>query len=193
MKKLTLSLLIGTSFFFSCKKDTTPTNPTPTDPCLSVSITVTATPTTATPCATTADGSISVSASGSTGFTYKLNSGAYQASGIFSGLTAGSYTVTAKDANGCTKSQTVTVSAAPAGTNFTNVKNIITSKCGGCHLNGGNDGSANFDNDCSIVSKWDRINIRCVTQGGMPPGSPLSSAQKAQITAWVNAGHRYTD
>lgn len=193
MKKILIPvLLLGNLFFIACKKDTSST-PTPTDPCLSVSLTVSATPTSATPCATTADGSISISASGSTGFTYKLNSGNYQASGIFSGLTAGSYTVTAKDVNGCTKSQTVTVAAAAAGTNFTNVKNIITSKCGGCHLNGGNDGGANFDNNCSIVSKWDRINIRCVTQGGMPPGTALSTAQKAQITAWVNAGHRYTD
>lgn len=192
MRKNICLLSLCTFFFFSCKKEEN-TQPAPTDPCLNVNIVLSITLSGATPCVSPADGSISVSASGSTGFTYKLNNGNYQASGNFSGLAAGSYSVTAKDVNGCTKSQSVTIGAAPAGTNFTNVKNIITSKCSGCHLNGNSDGNTNFDNDCNIVNKWDRINIRCVTQGGMPPGNPLTTAQKSQITAWVNAGHRYTD
>jgi hypothetical protein len=192
MRKNICLLSLCTFFFFSCKKEEN-TLPAPTDPCLNVNIVLSVTPSVATPCVSPADGSISLSASGSTGFTYKLNNGIYQTSGNFSGLSAGSYSVTAKDVNGCTKSQSVTIGAAPAGTNFTNVKNIISSNCSACHFNGNTD---DFDNDCNIVNRWDRINIRCVTLGDMPPvppGNPLTAAQKSQITAWVNAGHRYTD
>lgn len=50
---------------------------------------------------TTGTGSIVASASGSTGFTYNLNNGAYQASGTFSALSPGTY-IRSKDLNGCT-------------------------------------------------------------------------------------------
>lgn len=55
------------------------------------------------------DGSITVSATGGTGFTYSLNNGAYGASGTFSSLAAGNYVVTAKNADGCTGSASFTV------------------------------------------------------------------------------------
>lgn len=54
--------------------------------------------------------SVTVSASGGTGtLTYKLNNGAYQASNIFNNIAAGTYTVIVKDANGCTKSGSLTI------------------------------------------------------------------------------------
>jgi uncharacterized membrane protein len=81
----------------------------------------------------------------------------------------------------------------PAGPNFTNVKNIINAKCSGCHTNGGQSGGANYDGDCKIVDGWSKINQRCVVVGDMPPGGSLTTAEKNQITAWVNAGHNYTD
>lgn len=75
------------------------------NPCAGVTITVTGTvinPTTG-----SNNGSINASASGGAGsFTYSLNGGAFQASGAFNNLAAGAYTVTAKDANGCTGSNT---------------------------------------------------------------------------------------
>jgi gliding motility-associated-like protein len=57
------------------------------------------------------DGSVTVLASGSTGpYTYSNNGGTtFQASGTFSSLTSGSFTVIAKDANGCTVSVPVTI------------------------------------------------------------------------------------
>ncbi len=55
-------------------------------------------------------GSITVTGSGGTpDYFYKLNNGNYQSSGLFIGLYAGSYTVWVKDANGCTKSSTVSI------------------------------------------------------------------------------------
>jgi hypothetical protein len=167
-----------------------------TNPCTGITINIVPTVVSVLPCPSTL-GSITVSATGSTGFTYNKNGGAYQASNVFSALAAGNYTIGVKDANGCTNSQVISVGTSVMGPNFTNVKNIIQANCSGCHLNGGNDGGYNFDNDCSIVTKWSQIKGACVspyTLRRMPPsGGGLSSTLQAQITAWVNAGHRYTD
>ena len=54
-----------------------------------------------------ADGSVQATASGGTSpYTYALNGGAFQTSGVFGGLAAGSYTVTARDANGLEQTST---------------------------------------------------------------------------------------
>ncbi len=77
--------------------------------------------------------SVSVNATGGTGtFTYKLNSGTYQSSSVFTGVAAGNHTVTVKDANGCTstKSFALTQPAAPATL-------VATSSAGFIACNGG--------------------------------------------------------
>ncbi len=98
------------------------------NPCAGVTITVTGTTTNPTS-SSAADGSISAVAAGSTGFTFNLNGGAYQASGNFTGLTAGSYTVGAKDGNGCTGSSSFTLTAPNpcAGVTIT-VSNTVASE-----------------------------------------------------------------
>jgi len=181
---------ISSILFFSCKKSDP--SPAPANPCTGLSIAVTTSSTSNTPCQP-ANGSIIVNASGSSGYTYSINGGNFQTNNNFTGLNAGNYNIIVKDANGFASSaQTATISNAAAGPNFTNVKNIVTLRCGSCHLNGGSDGGVNFDNPCNIVAKWDRINTRCVTQGNMPPQG-LNTTEKSQITAWVNAGHGYTN
>lgn len=65
---------------------------------------------------------------------YQLNSGAFQSSGSFTGLAAGGYLITAKDANGCTLSKSVVVNDF-GGPTF-NIINLIDVSC-----YGGNDGS----------------------------------------------------
>lgn len=83
----------------------------------------------------TANGQILVSASGGTGTKkYKIGSGAYQNSGLFTGLAAGSYTITARDGNQCTTSIQITVNdqGAPELT----VSSVTHVSCFG-----GNDGS----------------------------------------------------
>src|SRR5204862_73256 len=67
-------------------------------------------------CHDDANGTITASGSGGTGALSYSIGGAFQASGSFTGLAAGSYTVTVKDANGCTKTQPVTISNPPAVT-----------------------------------------------------------------------------
>jgi gliding motility-associated-like protein len=61
-------------------------------------------------------GSVTVAGSGGIPpYQYKLGGGSYQASGIFSTLAAGSYSVTVQDANLCTFDVSVTVTQPPTG------------------------------------------------------------------------------
>jgi hypothetical protein len=83
------------------------------DLCAAKTITVTGTAINAGPVAGVANGSINASAAGSTGFTYRLGTGAFQASGNFTALAAGTYSITAKDADGCTKTQSFTIAYDP--------------------------------------------------------------------------------
>lgn len=173
---------------------------TATNPCTNTTIVITAAIVNTTPCITPANnGSITVSATGSTGFTYNNNGGAYQSSNVFSGLNAGNYLIGVKDVNGCTQTKTVTVSVVASGPLFAQMRTLITTRCsgGGCHMNGGSAAGYNFDTDCSIVTNWSKINGACVTYTlkKMPisPQATLTTAEKTIITNWVNAGHRYTD
>jgi len=78
-------------------------------------------------------GSIIVTASGSSGFTYSLNNGPYQASGTFSNLAAGAYTIRAKNGDGCIGSGSFTVADGDpcAGKTITVTADASSSeKCG---------------------------------------------------------------
>lgn len=86
------------------------------------------------------NGAISATSSGGTpGYTYSLNGGAYGASSSFNNLAAGSYTVTAKDANGCTQSFQTTV-VEPSQVTATGISTASTGANGTITLtgNGGN-------------------------------------------------------
>ena len=175
---------------------------TTSNPCATINIVITTAIVNNTPCVTPATGTITVTATGSTGFTYNINGGTYQASNVFSALTAGNYTVGVKDVNGCTKTAVATVANVPYGPLFAQMRTLISTRCNGsgCHIGAGqNSAGYNFDNDCSIVSKWSQINHTCVlyTQGWVKmPKSPqpfFTAAEKQKVTDWINAGHRYTD
>jgi hypothetical protein len=172
----------------SCSKSSPDPTPPSSDPCAGKNILITATPTAATGCGGT--GSLTVSATGSTGFTYKLNGGSYQASGSFTAVAAGNHTVYAKDAAGCEKSQAVTVtSTGTLGVKFTAVKNLLAAKCQTCHNPANMQGGMNWTVDCNIVQFSARIKVRAVDIGDMPFGGPmLTTGEKAIITDWINAG-----
>jgi gliding motility-associated-like protein len=66
-------------------------------------------------CHGAANGTISVSASGGTpGYTYSIGSGSFGTSSTFSPLPAGSYTIKAKDANGCIYTTVATITEPSA-------------------------------------------------------------------------------
>jgi hypothetical protein len=187
--------LCSFSYLVSCSKNDGGGTTPPADPCANKTITVTPTVSqNADPCANT--GKVSVTASGSTGFTFKVDNGSYQSSGDFSDLSPGSHTFTAKDAGGCEKAASVSIPPLTAGTNFTAVKAVLQTNCAipGCHVSGGQ--SPNWTDDCTIVRNADRIKARAVDAAGtlnqMPPtGSALPQADRDKINAWITAGKKF--
>ncbi len=169
-----------------------------TNICTGVTITASAVGTTAVPCGG-AGGSITVTASGSTGLTYSLSGGAFQTSNIFANQAAGNYVVTVKDVNGCTQTANTTVAAAAAGPQFLAVKTIVQNNCAisGCHNATSVAGGINFTIDCNIVSNGARIKVRAVDLAGtpsqmpQPPNAALSGTQQQQITSWITGGGRF--
>jgi hypothetical protein len=163
--------------------------------CAGVTITLTATGTTSDPCAP--NGTITATASGSTGFTYSLGSGAFQAGNTFSNIAPGTYTVNVKDTKGCTSSASVTLASLTAGPLFTAAKGVITTNCAisNCHTGGSPTGGISFSVDCNIVINKDRIKARAIDANPsiMPPTGSLGQADKDKITAWLNAGGKFTD
>lgn len=79
-------------------------------------------------CAGSSTGSVTVSGSGGVApIQYNINGGAFQASGTFNGLTAGSYTIVARDGNNCTVTLPVTINepAIPLTTAISAKVNIL--------------------------------------------------------------------
>lgn len=147
---------------------------------------------------TTADGKITVLASGSTSFTYKLNyTGTYGANNVFDGLKYGTYFIYIKDDDGCEKIKQVNVIArdsctALPGVTFTQVRNLLDAKCVSCH----NDTTTNlidYTVNCNVLQHRDSIFYRVVTVGNMPPLDTLSASEKSIITDWLNAGGKISN
>lgn len=194
-------LFFSAVIFTSCSKGGG--SSTPANPCTGVTIVVSLTATGAD--AGTSNGSITAVATGSTGLTYSLNSGTAQASGTFSNLAAGKYSIIAKNANGCSGTAGITVITKDAscagktpGPLFTAVRSVITTNCAvtGCH-NGTQ--PPDYRADCTIVDYADLIKTRAVDgantadQMPQPPRAPLVQADRDKITAWIAAGKRITD
>lgn len=164
--------------------------------CTGVTINVTNTVTGTTPCETNT-GAITATATGGTaGYTFSLNSGTFQSSNVFSNLATGNYTITAKDANGCTGVSAVTaISNLPAGTLFAAVRTLVQNNCVPCHSGTVANGGMNFSVDCNIVNNKARIKARAVdaNPSAMPQGGLLPAAERQKITDWVNAGGKFTN
>ena len=167
--------------------------------CNGVAITVSNATTTATPCTTPVNGTITVTAAGSTGLTYSINGTTFQASNVFSSVAAGNYTVTVKDANGCTQTATTTVAPTAAGPLFTAVKQLIQNNCVVCHSGTAAAAGKDWSVDCYVVANQSLIKTRAVDQAGtssqmpQPPNAALSVADRQKITDWINAGGNYSN
>ena len=103
-----LSALVYLFVFLSCNGGGDP--PPPNNPCTGVTVSVTGTSTNPTT-PTGTNGSIIASATGGSGFTFSLNGGSFQSSGTFTNLAAATYSITAKNSNGCTGSNSFTLTA----------------------------------------------------------------------------------
>lgn len=165
------------------------------NPCAGVTITASSVITNNTPCQA-ANGSITASGTGGTGpYTFSLNGGAFQSGNIFSGLAAATYSLTAKDANGCVGSANATVNDLAAGPLFLAVKNLIQNNCVSCHNPTNASGGMIFTVDCNIVANKNAIKERAVNANpsAMPPSGLLPLSERNKITNWINAGGRFTD
>jgi hypothetical protein len=185
VKNLILSaLFISVIAFSACTKGTVAVEPEP-DRCATKNITLTATVVNASSCSS--NGSLVLRAKGSNGFTFKINAQNYQLDSLIGGLAAGKYTITAKDADGCTKTETFVVGENPfKGPMFTAVSSLIATKCNQtCHTSGSGGAPVNiFATNCGIVSLKAMIVEKSVN-GSM---GNLNTAEKAKITDWITAG-----
>ncbi len=197
---LSLITCIGILVLFACSKSgsgssatTTTTNPGgTTDPCAGKTITLSATATQSDACGT---GVVTVTAAGSTGFTYSIDGTNFQVSNIISNVAPGLVTITVKDGAGCSKTTSVTVVQNASGPLFAAVKTMMQTNCFSCHSGASANGGKDFTIDCVIASSGDRIKARAVdgNPSFMPQGGQLSTTDKKKITDWINAGGRYSD
>jgi hypothetical protein len=202
MRKNLLSYILAlfiSAVYLSCSKGGDSSNPPPSNSCSGVNITVSTASTIGTPCTSPANGSITVTASGSADLTYSIDGTNFQSSNVFGSVAPGNYTVTAKNGNGCRQTANITVAAAPAGALFSAVKQVIQNNCVSCHSGSNPAGGRDWTVDCNVIAAKGNIKARAVDQAGTatqmpkPPNAPLSDADKQKIVDWINAGGRYAD
>ncbi len=166
------------------------------NPCAGVVINHNSTVTGHIPCSASGTGSIIANPTGGTGpYTYSLNGGSFQSSGIFNNLTAGNYNLVIRDVNTCNSTASINIPNRPQGPLFTAVKALIQANCVTCHNASNANGGMNFEVDCNIVNNKDRIQIRAVNANpsSMPPTGLLPPSERQKIVDWINAGGKYTD
>jgi hypothetical protein len=132
-------------------------------------------------------GSISVTATGGQPpYQYSSNGTSFGSSSTLDGLSAGTYTITVKDAMGClaTKGSVKILS----GVSFeTQVKPILQTNCikSGCH--DGGTSLPNWSNLSTVQSNAANIKSK-VLDGSMPKDGTLTQQQKDLIACWVDDG-----
>ncbi len=167
------------------------------NPCAGVNILPNTTVVGNTPCASPPTGSITSNPSGGTPpYTYSLNGGAFQPSGIFNNLINGNHTLVVRDVNTCsTAVVNVNVPNLPQGPLFSLVKTLIQNNCVTCHNAANPNGGMNWEVDCNIVMFKNNILQRAVNgnPSPMPPTGLLPASERQKIVDWINAGGRYID
>lgn len=137
------------------------------------------------------NGSITVNVSGGTPpYEYKLGTGAFGSSNVFSQLKSGNYTITVQDDADCS----ITVNGVVANNTTvsfqTQINTILDTNCAtaGCH-NGANGASRNWTIFSNVQTNASNIKSRTGARTMPPAGSPqLTQSQIDLIACWVDAG-----
>lgn len=109
------------------------------------------------PCFNVNDGTITINpTSGTAPYMYSLNGGPAQGSNVFSGLAAGSYTVTFTDVNGCTGTNSITLTTNTAIT----ATSVLTNPL----CNGTNNGSITLNASGGVAPYQYSINAGAIYQ-----------------------------
>lgn len=136
----------------------------------------------------TALGSISMSAvGGQTPFEYALNGTNFGVGSQFNNLSAGTYSVTVRDATGCIATES-DVKVTTGISYNSHIKPILQTNCikSGCH-DGGTAGLSNWSVFSTVQASADAIK-RETQSGSMPENGTLTQEEKNQIACWVDDG-----
>lgn len=138
----------------------------------------------------TDNGGITVSATGSSKpFEYKIGNGNFGTDTVFSGLKHGLYSITVKDAQGCSISISATVNRGETGISWSGeIKSIVDTNCAisGCHVSGGQ--SPNLSSFSTLKNNASAIKSRVVGRVMPPDGRTISQEQIDKIACWVDDG-----
>ncbi|MFC2124217.1 hypothetical protein ACFLU5_05345 [Bacteroidota bacterium] len=124
---------------------------------------------------------------GQTPYMYSIDGTTFQESANFSDLAPAIYSVTVKDANECTATETVEIEEIPVVSFASEVDPIIQANCQVATCHGANTGIPDFGSYANISAKASRIKAR-TGDGSMPPSGSLSSADVQLIADWVDQG-----
>lgn len=140
----------------------------------------------------TPNGSITANVSGgATPYQFKLNDGAFISSSTFSGLAAGTYTVTILDDAGCSAEIEETINSSTGVSYLADIKPILEVNCikSGCH-NGDNGADKNWSIFANVKAKAAQIKLRTGNKSMPADIAPtgLPQGQIDLIACWVNDG-----
>lgn len=135
----------------------------------------------------TTTGSITITVTGGQApYQYSTNGTSFGSSSTLNNLTAGTYTITVKDALGCLASKG-DVKILSGVSYETQIKPILQTNCNksGCHDGGSS--LPNWSNLATVQSNAASIKTR-VLNGSMPKDGTLTQQQKDLIACWVDDG-----
>ena len=135
-----------------------------------------------------ATGEIIVSSSGGIQpYTFSIDGTSFQGSTIFSGLEAGSYTLTVQDSDECTSSDQANVDELPEVFYANQIRPILDANCqvSGCH--GSNVSIPSFGTYAEVKDRAGLIKSR-TSDKSMPPNGSLQNNEIQLIADWVDLG-----